>query len=219
MEKKSVKWVWIVFWTAIFLPIGLVLGYRRLIKSKSFFNTLWFLFWVFEASYMIFLPVFIMIMSFTGDSEYTLDSTAIGFFSVPVGIIILKLIISSEKKSIREKKYKELVLINKNTNIDDIARFVNEKYDKVLFELNMLTITSNDFENLEVDREARRIKLKAENNNNSKLEIIKTQNSSKYNSQNIKYLEVKCESCGACTVGISGQVIVCEYCETKIIVQ
>lgn len=207
MEKKNLKWGWIIFWIVIFWPVGIYLLIKKLSSDKSALmsgmtSKLPVIAWC-----LIGFGVLGVIVSLT-EPELGLTGVIIYLVFFVGGVLLLKKAKETKKIANRYKKYLNLVINQNIKSIDGIASAVGLSYDVVSNELEKM-IDSGYLNNAYINQNNREIVLRQHDHEfyNQK---------STQNQESAKRVTVRCPGCGANNVVVVDRVTECDYCATPI---
>ena len=210
MKQRKKSWVWVVFWSVLFWPVGLYLLFRKMhsdksiiLKSVSKVSAISFV--------LLFMGLFNLLIALTArDIGERLSFFEYGAIALGAGGIWL-LFISRKMKmdGERYKKYIALIVNQNQTAIDNIALALGISYEAAVKDLRKM-IVAGYFTSAHIDENKREIILASSNT---------SQQASLMSAATTAQVTVKltaCVSCGANNRVTVGDIVECEYCGTLL---
>ncbi|NLJ41100.1 MAG: hypothetical protein GX352_05750 [Clostridiales bacterium] len=209
-NKKTHSWGWTIFWLIIFWPVGLFMLIKKLSTDKSAMmgdktNKLAIVGWV--------LVAFGAIGFIGGISDGEPGSMIVALLFLAGGILVLRKATATKKLAEKYKRYIQIVVNQRETNIDTIASAVGLPYNTVIYDLEQM-IDIGYLKDAYIHQTNHEI-------------VMKGTSEQPVCEQNFAFVQgapggsveskaVSCPGCGAYNTVIVGRVTECEYCGTPM---
>lgn len=194
-KKKTMSWGWIIFWCIFFWPVGVYFLFKKLSSDKA--ATL-------QSSKKVSIIAYVLIgigvISLAGSAQTEPSTSGVAVLFVIGGVWLFFVARKMKANGEKYKKYINLVINQKITDIDNIAASMGVNFEIARKDLQKM-IDTGYFAGAFINVNTREIML------------VNPEANTKSQSQT---RVVVCKSCGANNTISVGQSNVCEYCGSPL---